>query len=313
MATVEMEELLAKHRKEKRELQSRITQKKKNATKKTRKGVNDDCERLERELAEKQQLEIDALEPKDPEQQQEQLEAAVNGLEIHDGHEPVGGETSDAQADVQQSNAGTPTTDISSENQPATRKKPNRQKARLARRAAEQEAQAAAAALEAESLPDLREQEMSAMKKQLETRGLTEIMIRPDGHCLFSACAQNIDREAVLKSGPKPEPYLNVRFAAAEFMARHPDDFEAFLEEPLDAYVRKMRDTAEWGGQLELQAIARSYHVDINVLQSDGRVEKISSGSSQEDSIDPIWLAYYRHSFGLGEHYNALRKKVDAT
>src|SRR5271163_4768536 len=56
-----MEELKACHRKEQRELHARITQKKKNATKKTRKGVNDECDVLQRCLDERQQNEIDAL------------------------------------------------------------------------------------------------------------------------------------------------------------------------------------------------------------------------------------------------------------
>jgi len=70
--------------------------------------------------------------------------------------------------------------------------------------------------------------------------------------------------------------------------------------------VGKIKDTAEWGGQLELQAIARAFAVQVNVLQADGRVEKIESETGSKD--DPVWLAYYRHSFGLGAHYNALKK-----
>ncbi|KIW28042.1 uncharacterized protein PV07_07730 [Cladophialophora immunda] len=301
-----MEELLAKHRKEKRDLQAKITQKKKNVTKKTRKGVNDECERLERELAERQQAEIQELEPKDPNELQEALEDLDIGE--HPGGEINGGPDLEL-APAKQVDAGEPTPVDQSR-----ARKPNRQKARLARRAAEQEAQAAAAALEAENLPDLREQELAGMKQQMAKLGLSETLIRPDGHCLFSACAHSMppDRLAANSDGNKKEPYEKVRCAAAEFMARHPGDFEAFMEEPLNAYVKKIRDTAEWGGELELQAIARSYNVEINVLQASGRVEKISSGSDvpQEGSNDTIWLAYYRHSFGLGEHYNAL-KKVD--
>ncbi|KIW11432.1 hypothetical protein PV08_10732 [Exophiala spinifera] len=294
-----MEELLAKHRKEKRDLQARITQKKKNATKKTRKGVNDECERLERELAESQQAELDALEPKD-----DQLDLTVDDLTLD---EPVtedapADESEEAQTALEVSN-GPPTG-----GQPRQRK-PNRQKARLARRAAEQEAQAVAAAAEAQNMPDRREQEIAAMKTQMDARSLVETMIRPDGHCLFSACAHSMPSEQVAKSGPRQEPYQNVRYAAAEFMAAHPDDFAAFMEEPLDSYVARIRDTAEWGGELELQAIARAYNININVLRADGRVEKISSGSTKSDDSD-VWLAYYQHSFGLGEHYNALRKSV---
>lgn len=56
-----MDELLGKHRKEQKDLQARITQKKKSATKKTRKGINDDCDRLQQELNEKHQAEIAQL------------------------------------------------------------------------------------------------------------------------------------------------------------------------------------------------------------------------------------------------------------
>ncbi|KAJ9646957.1 uncharacterized protein PV06_04211 [Exophiala oligosperma] len=296
-----MEELLTKHRKEKRDLQARITQKKKNATKKTRKGVNDECERLERELAENQQAEIDALEPRD-----EQLELAVDDLTLEG---PV-----KEDATVTESDGPETISDIANSSPSvgqSRQKKPNRQKARLARRAAEQEAQAAAAAEEAQNMPDRREQEMAAMKKQMDARGLVETMIRPDGHCLFSACAHSMPADQIAKSGPKQEPYQNVRYAAAEFMKAHPDDFAAFMEEPLDSYVARIRDSAEWGGELELQAIARAYNININVVRADGRVEKIGSGSDKTDDSTDVWLAYYQHSFGLGEHYNAL-KKTDA-
>ena len=63
-----LEDMQARHRKELKDLQSRVTQKKKNATKKTRKGVNTECEELERQLKERQEQERAALggEPTQP-------------------------------------------------------------------------------------------------------------------------------------------------------------------------------------------------------------------------------------------------------
>ncbi|RMZ87845.1 hypothetical protein DV736_g4925, partial [Chaetothyriales sp. CBS 134916] len=294
-----MEDLIARHRKEQRELQGRITQKKKNATKKTRKGINDECERLERELKERQQAQINALEPSDLEAKVDDLtlENLVEGIPTSENDTPDAGQARDPeQANGTLSESGLP--------RPRA-KKPNRQKARLLRRAAEQEAQATAAEEEAANLPDLRERETSAMSKEMTRRGLTEIFIKPDGHCLYAACAHGLDPIRVKDSGPFSQPYQNVRFAAAEFIAKHPDDFAAFLEEPIESYIMKIKDTGEWGGHIELQAIARSYDVRISILQADGRVEKFESKQGG-DKPDEIWLAYYRHSFGLGEHYNAL-------
>ncbi len=293
-------ELRAKHRREQKDLQGRITQKRKNATKKTRKGVNDECEALERDLKQRQQSEIEALHSSSVGDAIQNL-----GLDIEDG--PDQAETTVGLL-VKSVSFDATAQDKSEEAQPAQQrsKKPNRQKERLARRAAEQEAQVATAAEEAANMPNLRYQEMTAMNNQLKQHDLDETFIQPDGHCLYSACAHGLNPDEVKKSGPHSPPYQNVRYAAADFISQHADDFVPFLEEPLDSYVKKIKQTAEWGGQLELQAIARAYHVNINVLQADGRVEKIESGA--ESKGNDVWLAYYRHSFGLGEHYNALKR-----
>ena len=295
-----MENVLARHRKEQRDLQGRITQKKKGASKKTRKGVNDECDVMERDMKEKQQAEING-------EDHSSIENGLSDLRMDD-QATYEGEDGSAEPEkrvafVEEAH------DEAALGQQARPKKPNRQKARMARRAAEQEAQVQAAKEEAATLPDLRDTEIKAMNLQIEKRGLVEIFIQPDGHCLYSAVAHGLSPEEVKRSGPFSPTYQNVRYTAADFISKHPDDFAAFLEEPLEIYTKKIKDTAEWGGQLELQAIARAYNVDIHVLQSDGRVEKIESDAADSASKSQVvWLAYYRHSFGLGEHYNALRK-----
>ena len=293
-----MDDVLARHRKEQQELQGRITQKKKHASKKTRRGVNDECDTTERDLKETQQAEIDELHQSPIENDMVDLilddEGVGQGEDGSDKPDKKLGFIEEARQEETANLQGRP-------------KKPNRQKARLARRAAEQDAQVAAAEEEAANLPDLRDTEIKAMKSQMEKRGLVETFIQPDGHCLYSAVAYGLPSEEVKKSGPFSPAFQDVRHTAADFISKHPDDFAAFLEEPLEMYTKKIRDTAEWGGQLELQAIARAYNADIYVLQSDGRVEKIESDAAESaGKAQDVWLAYYRHSFGLGEHYNAL-------
>lgn len=301
-----MDELQARHKKEHKELQNRITQKKKQASKKTRKGVNDECDRLEVELKERQAGEfaalnggggdtpIEALEDLTLQTDQEGGEAtATNGTASEDGGRTNG--------------ASTPSEGTNDDNQGP--KKQNRQKARLARRAAEQEELAKQAAEEAKNLPDLKTQERERMLDAMKGRGLQEKEIRADGHCLYSAVADQLDQLQIsLGAAPGSTPdlpgYKLVRSVAADYIEKHQDDFVPFLEEPLPDYMHKVRDTGEWGGQLELLALAKSYGVDINVLQDFGRVEKIDGGNSDK----AIWLGYYKHGFGLGEHYNSLRK-----
>ncbi|KAF2841885.1 cysteine proteinase [Patellaria atrata CBS 101060] len=327
-----MEELQARHRKEQRDLQARITQKKKSATKKTRKGVNDECATLETELKERhtrELLELTNFDGNRPNEQVSEDEVAedINGdateaLTAIPSYPTPNGENS--QIDTPSLSSGRSIDSPPPE--PQARKKPNRQKARLARRAAEQKAAAVLAAEEAANLPNQKELERKRMNKQLEERALQEKEVRADGHCLYSAFADQLDclglglspadqpsiRPKLERAGDLPnksEAYKTIREAAADYIESNPDDFVPFLEEPLQDYVRKIKQTGEWGGQLELLALARTYGVKIHVLHGDGNVVVIAPDGDKNEDKD-IWLGYYRHGFGLGEHYNSLRKKI---
>ncbi|KAA8649832.1 hypothetical protein EYZ11_004154 [Aspergillus tanneri] len=331
-----MDELLSKHRKEQKDLQARITQKKKSATKKTRRGVNEECDRLQRELSERHQVEIAELNGGSTSNPVDGLQELSLNASGDDENTDVGRRTSDTSPN-EQSTTDSPSDNPASPQSAAAldaprQRKPNRQKARLARRAAEQAAQAEIAAEEAAKQTDRRGNEKEVMDAVFKRLGLKEVEINPDGHCLYSAIASQLEESGL---GLRPDPkrivlqpptqarvdtvtsskhdgYRAVRAVAADYITEHKDDFEPFMEEPLDQYTRKIKLTAEWGGQLELQAIARAYGVEINVIQGDGRIEKIELGDDISDGENKriIWLAYYRHTYGLGEHYNALVKQL---
>lgn len=308
-----LEALQARHRKEQRDLVSRITQKKKQASKKTRKGVNDECERLEQDLKERQARELaihngekpdeePALEEDEPEAEEGQA-GQVNGV---------------AKA-VEDLSIASPKAEGGAPEQNGAKKKPNRAKARLARRTAEHDALVAQAKEEAANMPDLREQERTRMERHFGKHRVEVKEIRADGHCLYAAVADQMETRGL---GLKPRiqvktqeeaklpDYKKVRYAAADLVESNPGDFVGFMEEPLEVYLQKIRETGEWGGHMELTALAKSYGVKINVLHSDGRVDKIEPGEDVDPGEDAreIWLGYYRHSHGLGEHYNSLRK-----
>ncbi|KAJ9156289.1 OTU-like cysteine protease [Pleurostoma richardsiae] len=325
-----LEQMQARHRREQKDLQGRVTNKKKNATKKTRKGVNDECAELERQLKERQAEEArkllggeeDNVPPAEGEQEKDgdlNKEGAAAGTK-QNGTAPVTSPTQNGEEAIskqlQDTTLSDPTGPPPTKQQQQPAKKRNRQKERLARRAAEQEAAAEAASAEAANMVDYRAAESAYMKREFAAHALVEREIRPDGHCLFSAVADQLEQSAVPLGGPPPgdEPdFRRVRRAAAAYMQAHPDDFAGFLEEPLEEYLAKIRDTAEWGGQLELLALANTYNVEIRVVQ-DGRTEVIAptAEGKKGEGEEPkkIWLAYYRHGYGLGEHYNSLRKKA---
>ena len=289
-----MDELQRKHRSEQRDLQARITQKKKNATKKTRKGINDECTELERQLKDRQESELAAasgeIRTNDDLSSIQEAEGVTSDINLieKDLHNVISMEQPETQ------------------HQPG--KKPNRQKARLARRAAEQEATAVQAAEEAANLPDRRAEERKIMEEELKARGLVEMEVRSDGHCLYAAIADQLQQHGIKPGQGGMADYKVVRSEAATFIEKHSDEFTPFLEEPLEQYVTKIKDTGEWGGHLEILALAKAYSLNINVLQGNRQVERIESQEDQPGK--EIWLAYYHHSFGLGEHYNSLRKAL---
>jgi OTU domain-containing protein 6 len=328
-----MEDLLARHRKEARDLQSRVTQKKKQASKKTRKGVNDECDQLEAELRRRQAEEVTALQrgddggdvgvdgTEDSSSRLQDLTLQTDGDESNDDDDEQGEVSTDKPPASSENATNAPAAATSN----GQSKKPNRAKARLARRAAEQEELIRQAKEEAQNLPDMKALERERMLSAMTERGLAEKVIRADGHCLYSAFADQLEQldmplegggggsntTANSSNGSEPAAYKIVRATAARYIEQHEDDFLPFLEEPLPEYLHKIRDTGEWGGQLELMALAKTYGVDINILQDFGRVEKIEGGRQEggKDDERTMWLGYYKHGFGLGEHYNSLRRK----
>lgn len=300
-----LEVIQSRHRKEQKDLQGRITQKKKGATKKTRKGVNTECEELERQLKERQAQETASLDGNPvpdiddvPELEEESSETSANA--------PESDEVNNITDSLQKSTMAE-LVELKLNGQP---KKRNRQKERLARRAAEQEAAIEEARKEAANMPDPKEVERKRMQEEFNSRNLREKQIRPDGHCLFSAIADQLSQVGI-PLGAEAEGlrgdqrYTVIRKAAARYIEGHPDDFIPFLDETLENYVHKIRDTAEWGGHLELLALAKTYNVEICILQN-GPAQKIEPETGNKP--ETIYLAYYRDSYGLGEHYNSLRK-----
>nr|GAT58725.1 predicted protein [Mycena chlorophos] len=147
--------------------------------------------------------------------------------------------------------------------------------------------------------------------------------INPDGHCLFSAVADQLQLLSILPSAQAT--YAITRATAAAYMHSHPDDFIPFLPSAHDdggetafmspqefkGYCASIRDTAVWGGEPEILALCRAYNIPIHVVQG-GRppiVEHNPSGANPPGKERVVRISYHRRMYGLGEHYNSLRPK----
>jgi OTU domain-containing protein 6 len=102
---------------------------------------------------------------------------------------------------------------------------------------------------------------------------------------------------------------------AANYIRQHSSDFTPYLEmtaeDPaFEEYCRKVESDvdAEWGGQLEVTALAAALHTQIAIYSADSPVLVMGEGenSSADASSHPIRISYHRHYFALGEHYNSI-------
>jgi OTU domain-containing protein 6 len=165
------------------------------------------------------------------------------------------------------------------------------------------------------------EHEESAIQRTCEELSLEVFNINPDGHCLFSAIADQLTLSGIT---PASEPnYKAVRRAAADYIQSHKDDFIPFLlsgdnnvdvmsPQEFDQYCASIRDTAEWGGEPEIMALSRAYHVPIHVVQAGPpAIVKHDPGYTDAgaQSGRTAFISYHRRMYGLGEHYNSLRRK----
>lgn len=312
-------DIAARHKKEQRELVAQITAMKKQALKKTRKAVNAKCTQLQLDLDARHREELGL----DNEVTPEQLLAAMSldggpqdppSSDASEGTalptKPLNDENSPGHApDRQDSPTAGATEGTAATLGPGLAEAPkrrNRAKERLARRQAQIDEIKAKAAEEAESQVDYRAIEADTMQKMLEDKGLVLHEIKPDGHCLFSSVLDQLEQRHSREA-------LSVgllRKQAADYIRSHRDDFipylldqETFSVRDVDSYAEELEHTAMWGSDMELAALSAIYECPIRVLAAGSSPIVFNEASPGTE----LTLAYFKHSYGLGEHYNSCR------
>ncbi|AAS50809.2 ABR039Wp [Eremothecium gossypii ATCC 10895] len=303
--------VLARHRKEKKDLQNQVTGLKKQASKKNRKQVNAKCEELSRELEERHARELAELEHEGGEQKAD--DAAEDGQ--------VTPEELLAQLELEQPAAAA----APAPQAVASGRRGNRRKEKLARREAEVARIKAEAAAEAAEQPDLSKGEEALLQQLCSTAGLRAVDIQPDGHCLFASVLDQLRArhgERACEPYCLPQSYEGPR-SAAEMdvwalrklaccqVREHPDDFVPYLfdEQTLElqdvaTYTAAIESSAKWGGEIELLALSQVFRCCISVLMAGRSTHRVN----EQHAVNPeLKLVYYKHSYALGEHYNSLR------
>lgn len=307
------EELLARHRKERKDLTNQITSLKKQASKKTRKQVNAKCTELEQELDTRHKSEL----------------AKLNGVAFeHSDSEEITPAQLLAQLSLDQDPVQSVCkTDELQQREPELqgKKRRNRQKERLAKRDAEVARIKQQAMEEAAEQPNLKDIEQNSLDKVCVVLNLKQFDIQPDGHCLFNSILDQLRLRHQTNNDIEydynfPEEYTGTKYVSemdvyslrslsSSFIRENRDDFIPYLFDEntmtvkdLDEYTKTMETTAQWGGEVEILALSKVFNSTISILMSGRSTYRIN-----EDAKNPeLKIVYYKHSYTLGEHYNSL-------
>ncbi|CAO3599486.1 unnamed protein product [Absidia cylindrospora] len=187
-------------------------------------------------------------------------------------------------------------------------KKPNRAKLKKERREQEMQRLRDEAEKEAENQVDMGQLESDSISELLVPMKLRVQEITADGHCLYNAVGAQL-----LKRYNDKNSYQDLRKAAADYMRQHPDDFIPFLykdngdmfsADDLEQYCNDIENTARWGGQMEILALSNAKQVPIHIIQMGAPVLKVNDETYADKK--PLKLAYHKHLYSLGAHYNSL-------
>lgn len=195
---------------------------------------------------------------------------------------------------------------ISPEEQEAERKRLAKQAKARAKREKQRQVQLE---LEQEQERDLndptsaRKQELAILEEKLKPLQFQIAPVASDGHCLYRAVASQL--------GKGGDSYTEIRNLCATSLETHEADFSPFCEfsetiTTYPEYVERVRNSADWGGHVELRALSLALKRTI-IVYSVQHAEPLILGEEYEGE-EPIRLSYHLHYYTLGEHYNEVVK-----
>lgn len=271
-----MEDLVERHKKEKKDLRTKIISLRRASAKKDKKKLQEEITQMENDLVAQHAEELARISLNDrPNELDENQEEA-------DDSRPA---------------------------QRITKAQKRRDKKELDAKRREEELLQA----DEENKNSARNLEIKAINTILKSRNLKLFSIKSDGDCLYNAIKHQLELAGISQSVESLRKIAadHIRSNQEElicYMTSTKSD-DIMSQEEFDAYCNLVENTKQWGSQIEIQAISNSLKVRIVVLQSSG--SPTISGS--EFKTPNLIVTYHRHLFGLGEHYNSTQPITSAS
>lgn len=155
----------------------------------------------------------------------------------------------------------------------------------------------------------IRHIETKTLVEKLKNLGLVIYDIPSDGNCLYSALVHQLKEVCgtILTVS-------EIRLQTSEFLKHNKDEFIPYLSHPdtgemltdqqFDDYCYQVANSVQWGGEIELRALSHIFKIPIKVVQAEG--SDITIGIEYTNCNKTLILVFHRHMYGLGEHYNSV-------
>jgi len=135
--------------------------------------------------------------------------------------------------------------------------------------------------------------------------------VAADGNCLYHAVGHQIRTLEPELYEWKQRPgsaHEEMRWLCASALRKRTDQYAAFAElrdgEDFEGYCARVEASCDWGGELELRALADELGARILVHRAEER-EPLALGPEREGA-PVLQVVFHRHFLSLGEHYNSV-------
>lgn len=139
------------------------------------------------------------------------------------------------------------------------------------------------------------------LDQRLDKLKLDMFIMGSDGACQFRSISYGLfGTEAYHRA---------VRRKAVQYMRDHRSDFEAFVGDDMDGWLKEMSQHESWGDELTLRALCEAYGIVINVITSDQQHWFMRyEPEAQPKKAAEVFITYIAPI-----HYNAVRRKTQAS
>lgn len=105
----------------------------------------------------------------------------------------------------------------------------------------------------------------------------------------------------------KTADYILANKDSLIFYMSNADTGDCLDDVGFEKYCSDLRNTAAWGGQVEITALSNILKSPIEVIQATGP----PTIQGEEFKGPKLIITYHRHMYSLGEHYNGTKLKTN--